>query len=103
MHGNARIRPQIVYKLADLISNVYSRKQKQIELHVLPTIWSLLNSIKGNNGSALTASFIRLAQTLYEQMGELFIERAANSSSVPARNLELLKELLNAPAPGLGI
>ena len=94
MHGNVRIRPQIVYKLADLITHVYARKQKQVELHVLPAVWALLNTVKGNNGSALTGSFIKLAQNLYEQMGELFIERAANSSSVPARNLELLKELL---------
>jgi hypothetical protein len=94
-----RIRPQIVYKLADLISLVYSRKQKQVELHVLPAIWSLLNTVKGNNGSALNASFIRLVQALYEQMGDVFIERASNSSSVPARNLELLKELISSPAP----
>jgi hypothetical protein len=31
-------------------------------------------------------------------MGETLIERAANNSNVPARNLELLKSLASEPA-----
>lgn len=97
MHANTRIKPQLVYKLADLIALTYSRKQKQVELHVLPAVWSLLNTVKGNSGSALTASVIKLVQYLYEQMGDTFIEKASASSNVPARNLDLLKELLSTP------
>ncbi len=124
-HGNVRIRPQIIYKLAgiffivffhnvnflgyfnyynfnikDLIPLVYSRKQKQIELHVLPTLWSLLNQVKGNStnfnsSSSLNAAITRLVQNLFEQMGEQLIDRASNSSAVSGRNLELLKELVS--------
>lgn len=97
LHGNTRIKPQLVHKLADLIPLTYSRKQKQVELHVLPAVWSLLNNIKGNIGNALTASVVKLVQNLYEQMGDNLIDKASASSSVPTRNLDLLKQLLNAP------
>ena len=85
------------FLILDLIPHVYSRKQKQVELHVLPTLWSLLNSIKGNSsssGTPLNHSITKLIQNLYEQMGEQLIERASNSSSVSSRNLELLRELI---------
>lgn len=123
-HGNTRIRPQIINKLAgmllkmnlttnkinqatnnsilDLIPHVYSRKQKQLELHVLPTLWGLLNIVKGSSVSqgsgSLNASVARLVQSLYEQMGETLIERASNNSHVPARNLELLRNLTGETA-----
>jgi hypothetical protein len=97
MHANTRIRPQLVFKLADLIGCTYPRKQKQVELHVLPCVWALLASVKGNSGSTLTAAFVRLAQNLYEHMGESLVEKAAASSSVPAASLQLLKEFLHAP------
>ena len=88
----------IAFKFLDLIPHVYSRKQKQVELHVLPTLWSLLNSMKGNSssssGTPLNHSVTKLIQNLYEQMGEQLIDRAANSSSVSSRNLELLRELV---------
>ncbi len=78
--------------------HVYARKQKQVELHVLPALWSLLNSVKGNSTSSgvssLNAAITKLVQSVYEQMGEQLIDRAANSSSVSSRNLELLKELI---------
>ena len=81
-----------------MIPHVYSRKQKQVELHVLPTLWSLLNSIKGNtlisSSTSLNGSVQKLALNLFEQMGDQLIERASNSSNVSARNLELLKELI---------
>ena len=88
-------------KKKDLIPLVYSRKQKQIELHVLPTLWSLLNQVKGNStnfnsSSSLNAAITRLVQNLYEQMGEQLIDRASNSSAVSGRNLELLKELVSS-------
>lgn len=72
-------------------------------MHVLPTLWTLLNLIKGNSssshsGSSLNAAVARLVQSLYEQMGETLIDRAANNSNVPARNLELLKDLASKPA-----
>jgi hypothetical protein len=84
-----------------LIPLVYSRKQKQIELHVLPTLWSLLNQVKGtstnfNSSSSMNSAITRLIQNLYEQMGEQLIERASNSSAVSGRNLELLKELVSS-------
>lgn len=86
--------------IKDLIPHVCGRKQKQVELHILPTLWMLLNSIKGNtlmsSGTSLNGSVQKLAVNLFEQMGEQLIERASNSSSVSARNLELLKELINA-------
>lgn len=103
-HGNARIRPHIIYKLADLMPHVYQRKQKQVELHVLPLLWLLLNQIKGGNSSSTTngssslnIAVTRLIQSVYEQMGEYLLERASNSSSVSARNLELLKDLITTP------
>ena len=85
----------------DLIPNVYGRKQKQIELHVLPTLWSLLNLVKGNttsnsSASALNAAIGKLASRLHEQMGDQLIDKAANSSSVSAHNLDVLKDLLEA-------
>lgn len=81
--------------------HVYSRKQKQIELHVLPTLWILLNSMKGNSGTSgpnsLNSSVTKLVQNLYEQMGENLVDRAANSSAVSSRNLDLLKDLIVNP------
>ena len=78
---------------------MYSRKQKQVELHVLPTLWSLLNSVKGNvsatNAGSLNGAIQKLSQNLYQQMGDNLIEKASNSSSVSKRNLEILKEFLN--------
>ena len=89
---------------SDLIPHVYQRKQKQVELHILPLLWSLLNPVKGGNSSsttngvsALNVSVTRLVQSVYEQMGEQLIDRATNSSAVSARNLELLKELITTP------
>ncbi len=83
--------------MLDLIPHVYSRKQKQLELHVLPTLWGLLNVVKGSSVSqgsgSLNASVARLVQSLYEQMGDVLIERASSNSHVPARNLELLRNL----------
>ena len=87
----------MVHKLADLIPLTYTRKQKQVELHVLPAVWSLLNNVKGNVGNSLTASVAKLVHNLYEQMGDHLIDKASSSSSVPTRNFDLLKDLLNAP------
>jgi hypothetical protein len=124
-HGNARVKPTIIAKLAgrkclfsamkriylyyfnwviieflDLIPSVYTSKKKQVELHVLPCLWVLLNSAKGHAASMgagpLNNSIARLVGALYEQMGEQLIDRAANSSNVSTRNLELLKEMLSA-------
>lgn len=47
-------------------------------------------------GTSLNGSVQKLAVNLFDQMGEQLIERASNSSSVSSRNLELLKELINA-------
>lgn len=94
-HANTRIRPQLVLKLAELVGIIYPRKQKQTELHVLPAVWSLLGTVKGNHGTVLSGALTRLVQNLYDHMGETLIEKAASSSSVPAANLQLLKELLN--------
>lgn len=84
--------------------HVYQRKQKQVELHVLPLLWLLLNQIKGGNSSSTTngssslnVAVTRLIQSVYEQMGEYLLEKASNSSSVSARNLELLKDLITTP------
>jgi hypothetical protein len=85
-----------------LIPILYPRKQKQVELHVLPCLWILLNSVKGNtNATNSGASFLnsavqKLAINMYEQMGEQLIEKATNNSNVTNRNLELLKEMLNS-------
>jgi hypothetical protein len=80
---------------------VYTKKQKQIELHVLPAMWSLLNLIKGSSSthgsSTLNSAVARLVQNLYEQMGEMLFERAANNSNVSAKNLELLQDLAFRP------
>jgi hypothetical protein len=71
-----------------------------VELHVLPCLWVLLNSVKGHatsSGSGMMNSAIaRLVNNLYEQMGDQLIDRAASSSNVSTRNLELLKEMLGA-------
>ena len=79
---------------------MYQRKQKQVDLHILPALWQLLNSIKGNTMSAgvnsMNFSITKLVISLYEQMGELLIEKASNNSSVSARNLETLKQILNS-------
>ncbi|CAF0703596.1 unnamed protein product [Brachionus calyciflorus] len=98
IHGNARIKPQIIFKLADLVGRVFSRKQKQVEMHILPALWQLLNSVKGNTTSSgvnsLNGSISSLVLSLYEQMGEQLIDKASNSSSVSSRNLELLKQMI---------
>ena len=69
-------------KIKDLMPHVYTRKQKQVELHVLPTLWSLLNSVKGNSSSSgassLNAAVTKIVQSVYEQMGEQLIDRASN-------------------------
>jgi hypothetical protein len=86
---------------------VYSRKQKQIELHILPLIWQSLSTLKVNSSATATAhqatitsgthmnqAIIRLIHTMYQQMGSNFLEKASSSSSVSARNLEILKDIV---------
>lgn len=79
---------------------MYQRKQKQVDLHILPALWQLLNSVKGNTLSAgvnsMNFSITKLVMSLYEQMGEQLIEKASNNSSVSARNLETLKQIMNS-------
>lgn len=78
---------------------------------MLPALWQLLNIIKGggagvttmggsgggSGANILNVAVSKLVKSLYEQMGEQLVDKAANSSSVPARNLELLKELIANP------
>ena len=65
---------------------------------MLPCLWVLLNSVKGNATSSglgmMNNAISKLVNNLFEQMGEQLIDRAANSSNVTSRNLELLKEML---------
>ncbi|RMZ95708.1 hypothetical protein BpHYR1_050751 [Brachionus plicatilis] len=100
IHGNARVKPQIILKLSDLVSKVYQRKQKQVDMHILPALWQILNLVKGNTMSAginsLNFSITKLVMSLYEQMGEQLIEKASNNSSVSTRNLETLKQILTS-------
>jgi hypothetical protein len=80
-----------------LIPHVYSKKQKQIELHVLPAVWSLLNLVKGSSltpgSGTLNSAVSKLVQNLHEHMGDVLFDRAASNSNVSANNLELLQDL----------
>lgn len=67
----------------------------------MPALWILLNTIKGSSSSfgsgTLNQSVTRLAQALYEHMGDYLVDRASNNSNVSARNLELLRDILTRP------
>lgn len=83
-----------------MVAKVYQRKQKQVDMHILPALWQLLNLVKGSTMSAgvnsLNFSITRLVMSLYEQMGDQLIEKASSNSSVSTRNLETLKQILTS-------
>ncbi|CAC5385590.1 unnamed protein product [Mytilus coruscus] len=97
--ASARSKPDLVVKVAELVRSVYSRKQKQVVLHVLPLLWHLLGAtnssgaVQGGSSSIRTATHA-LVHALYSQMGQGLIEKAQADASVTPRHLDLLNELL---------
>ncbi|CAF4820808.1 unnamed protein product [Rotaria sp. Silwood1] len=102
-NSNLRIRPEIVLKLANLVPRVCQRKQKQVEIHLLPTYWKLLSLLRGQNSTtistsasgsnSLNSSIHVLTMALYTELGSVLIEKASSSSLVTPQNLQLLREL----------
>jgi len=83
----------------DLVRSVYSRKQKQVVLHVLPLLWHLLGAtnssgaVQGGSSSIRTATHA-LVHSLYSEMGSLLMDKAQADPNVTPRHLDLLHELL---------
>ncbi|XP_052097638.1 TOG array regulator of axonemal microtubules protein 1-like isoform X13 [Mytilus californianus] len=97
--ASARSKPDLVVKVAELVRSVYSRKQKQVVLHVLPLLWHLLGAtnssgaVQGGSSSIRTATHA-LVHALYSEMGQALMEKAQADASVTPRHLDLLNELL---------
>ncbi|XP_056020659.1 TOG array regulator of axonemal microtubules protein 1-like isoform X15 [Ostrea edulis] len=97
--ANTRSKPDLVTKVAELVTKVYQRKQKQVVLHVLPLLWHLLGAtnssgaVQGGSSSIRTAT-ATLVNSLYNQMGQTLLEKATSDSNVTPRHLQLLQEML---------
>ncbi|XP_041469429.1 TOG array regulator of axonemal microtubules protein 1-like isoform X1 [Lytechinus variegatus] len=95
-YGNVRARPAMVEKLSYLVTKVYPRKQQTVVRNVLPVLWYLLGNmtgsgaVPGGSGNLRSATGV-LANSLYEQMGEVLLQHAHN---LPPRNVKTLKELI---------
>lgn len=78
---------------------VYSRKQKQVVLHVLPLLWHLLGAtnssgaVQGGSSSIRSATHT-LVHALYGEMGSTLMDKAQGDPNVTPRHLDLLHELL---------
>ncbi|CAH1262478.1 TOG array regulator of axonemal microtubules protein 1-like isoform X2 [Branchiostoma lanceolatum] len=98
-YGNARVKPDMIDKLSDLVLEVYVRKQQSVVRHVLPVLWHLLGNttssgaLPGGTGNIRDATN-RLANSLHLQMGDALLEYA---SSLTPRNLQTLKDMLANP------
>ncbi|XP_046334281.2 TOG array regulator of axonemal microtubules protein 1-like isoform X4 [Haliotis rufescens] len=97
---SARSKPDMVLKVAYLVDRVYSKKQKQVILHVLPLLWHLLgaqNSSGALHGgsSDLRQAMGSLVSVLYKHMGQSLIEKASSDPNVSTRHLNLLQELID--------
>ncbi|CAF0770441.1 unnamed protein product [Didymodactylos carnosus] len=108
--SNLRVRPEIVLKLASIVPKVCQRRQKQVEIHLLPTYWKLLALLRGQSSSTLNnanttmttssagvgnlnSSIHILTTALYTELGSVLIEKANASSAVAPKNVQLLREL----------
>ncbi|CAF3850447.1 unnamed protein product, partial [Adineta steineri] len=86
-----------------LVPQVCQRKPKQVEIHLLPTYWKLLTQLRGQNSTTVTSSaggvntlnssIHSITSALYAELGSTLIDKASSSSSVPPKNLQLLREL----------
>ncbi|CAF0803502.1 unnamed protein product, partial [Didymodactylos carnosus] len=109
-NSNPRVRPEIVLKLASIVPKVCQRRQKQVEIHLLPTYWKLLALLRGQTSTMLNntnttmttssagvgnlnSSIHTLTTALYVELGSVLIEKASSSSAVAPKNLQLLREL----------
>ncbi len=84
----------------DLVTQVYTRKPKQVYLHVSPLLWHLLGSgaAAGGGGNALLRDATSgLIAALHSQMGADLMQSAAQNSSVTPRMKALLKDLIDNP------
>ncbi|XP_075252876.1 TOG array regulator of axonemal microtubules protein 1-like isoform X2 [Convolutriloba macropyga] len=97
-YGNNRVRPDIILKLATLVTHMYPRKPQMVIRHVLPVLWQLVGNLSGSGavpGSStnLRQAAQRLATNLYSFMGQNLIDMAENEFTTP-RNLLTLKQLV---------
>ncbi|XP_062617825.1 TOG array regulator of axonemal microtubules protein 1-like isoform X2 [Saccostrea cucullata] len=98
--ASARSKPDLVTKVAELVTKVYQRKQKQVVLHVLPLLWHLLGAtnssgaVQGGSSSIRTAT-ATLVNSLYNQMGPALLEKATSDPNVTPRHLQLLQEMID--------
>ncbi|XP_078590502.1 uncharacterized protein LOC144870370 isoform X5 [Branchiostoma floridae x Branchiostoma japonicum] len=98
-YGNARVKPDMIDKLSDLVLEVYVRKQQSVIRHVLPVLWHLLGNttssgaLPGGTGNIRDATN-RLANSLHLQMGDALLEYGG---SLTQRNLQTLKDMLANP------
>ncbi|KAI0219092.1 TOG array regulator of axonemal microtubules protein 1 [Lamellibrachia satsuma] len=100
--GNQRIKPDMIDRVAFLVTKVYSRKPKAIHLHVLPLLWHLLGGSTGTGAASLATSNMRsatakLVQSLYSLMGPGLLEAASATSTVTPRMQESLQTLIENP------
>ncbi|XP_021373812.1 TOG array regulator of axonemal microtubules protein 1-like isoform X3 [Mizuhopecten yessoensis] len=97
--ANARSKPDLVEKVAELVIKVYQRKHKQVILHVLPLVWHLLGAthssgaIQGGSSSIRSAT-CSLVNALYSHMGNSLLEKATSDPNVTPRHLQLLQDLI---------
>ncbi|KAK3093087.1 hypothetical protein FSP39_010926 [Pinctada imbricata] len=98
--ASARSKPDLVEKVAELVTKVYVRKQKQVTLHVLPLLWHLLGATNSSGAVQGSSSSIRVAtgslvNALYSQMGQSLLDKATGDPNVTPRHLQLLNEMID--------
>ncbi|KAK2166030.1 hypothetical protein LSH36_43g02057 [Paralvinella palmiformis] len=100
--GNARIKPDMINRVAFLTNEVYPKKPKQVILHVLPLLWHLLGStpssgaVPGGTGN-LRSAISALVQTLYSCMGQSLLDSANTTSNVTMRMKQTLQDMVENP------
>ncbi|XP_064599948.1 TOG array regulator of axonemal microtubules protein 1-like isoform X2 [Liolophura sinensis] len=97
--ASSRSQPDMVEKVAYLVSKVYTKKQRQVVLHVLPLLWHLIGVNNngrgvGSGSSPLRTATINLVHSLYSYMGDSLLDHAQSNPAVSSKHLQVLQELI---------
>lgn len=84
----------------DLVSKVYTKKQRQVVLHVLPLLWHLIGVNNNGRGVAsgstpLRTATINLVHSLYSYMGDSLLDHAQSNPAVSSKHIQILQELID--------
>ncbi|NXI68989.1 TGRM2 protein, partial [Anseranas semipalmata] len=87
-----RAMQDVTEHLSVLVASVYPRKAHVVERYALPVLWYFLSNMIGNGvlpgrSSNVRAAVVKLAKSLYREMGSSLKEHAARQPQHVAKNL----------------